>query len=103
VGLSMASKEEKEAMRRVREAAQKDRERILMQDRVDQTHAEEMRRTETALAWQRNPRGVIARRSSGPLRVLYYILLTILTIATVGVALVVHVIVKKLFFDKKSA
>ena len=100
--MSEKSKIENDAVSHVQNAARKDRERILLQDRVDRTYADEMRRTERALEWQRSPTRVTARRTGSVLRVLYYTALAILTPFTMGLVLIPHFVIKKLFFDKRG-
>lgn len=93
---------QQEALRLAREAGQQDRERILLQDRVDRAYADEMRRTQQALEWQRDPMRVTARRTGGVFRILYYTALVVLTPLTLGIVLIPHFVIKKLIFDKRG-
>lgn len=95
-------KTEEEALRIIRDNAQRDRERILLQDRLDRAHADEIRRTEKALEWQRAPSRVLSRKSGRVIRFLYYAILIVLTPLSLGIVLIAHFAVKKLFFDKRG-
>lgn len=93
---------EEEALRIVRENARRERERVLFQDKVDRLHADEARRTQKALDWQRSPSRIVARRTGGVVKVVYYALLVILVPLSLGAVLIPHFAIKRLFFDKRG-
>lgn len=75
-----------EALRITRDNARRDRERVLLQDRVDRTYADELRRTDAALDWQRNKQQKICHA-------LYWAIMAPLCVLSLGVFYLFHLLI----------
>lgn len=94
------SKQAREAVHSIYVEAARDRERALLQDRIDQTYEKEARKTEKAREWQRAPGQVTARRTGKVLKFLYYAALILSIPFFMGIPLIAHVIIRKKFYGK---
>ena len=79
-----------QAERLVREQAREDRQRQLFDAKLHRIHADEMYRTARALDWQANKWQQICR-------VLYWVFMLPLCIASIGAGYLLHLLIKKTY------